>query len=194
MSASCDSNPRWQLMWGRCGDTFVVNLKYCPGQFNFGRRKMFSLHIRTLLPSLIILYQPAKNSYFPFVEFDEVPQNLPGRGQYFLWKEANLPFLVYSGEWIHAAHFNLQAEMLGSSSASLGFFPTRKRMEEAWGEESLIWSMNRSASSSSGDAEHHTKHLSFCPCCWPGETETWDGRVRFPILKVPLGVPIVVQR
>lgn len=106
-----------------CGDTFVVNLKYCPGQFNFGRRKMFSLHICTLLPSLIILYQPAKNSYFPFVEFDEVPQNLPGRGQYFLWKEANLPFLVYSGEWIHPAHFNLQAEMWFIFSLPGFFFP-----------------------------------------------------------------------
>lgn len=131
---------------------------------------------------------------FPICRIWWSPSESPWLWSIFPLKGTNLPLLVYSGEWIHAAHFNLQAEMLGSSSASLGFFPTRKCMEEAWGEESLIWSMNRSASLSSGDAEHHTKHLSFCPCCWPGETETWNGRVRFPILKVPLGVPIVVQR
>ena len=37
---------------------------------------MFSFQISTLLPSMIILCQSAKNYYFPFVEFDEVPQNL----------------------------------------------------------------------------------------------------------------------
>lgn len=52
-------------------------MKYGPGQFNLGWIKMFSFAISALLPSMAFLHEPAKKYYFPFVELDGAPQNLP---------------------------------------------------------------------------------------------------------------------
>lgn len=48
-------------------------------------------------------------------------------------KSSKYTFLMYTRGWKHAAYFNLQAEMLGPASASLGF-PTRNHTEKTWGE------------------------------------------------------------
>lgn len=55
---------------------------------------------------MIILYQPAKIYYFPFVEFDGSLTESPGCGQHFIWKAANNTFLLYSREWKHVAFKN----------------------------------------------------------------------------------------